>query len=212
MKCDEKIIISMSPEQFLKINGNNVQTSPIKGTRPRGTTRDSDQLMVHELINSAKDNAELLMIVDLERNDLGRVCEPRSIKVNELKRLETFATVHHLVASISGKLRENQGHVDCIRACFPGGSITGAPKIRSMEIIEELEAQNRGVYCGAIGYIGFNKCTELNIAIRTAVAEDGELTFYSGAGIVADSDPENEYQETLVKVKSFFEVISGTVV
>jgi anthranilate/para-aminobenzoate synthase component I len=156
---------------------------------------------------SPKDNAELVMITDLERNDLGRVCEFGSVRVSELVRVETYATVHHLVSTVEGILRDDVSHVDCVRACFPGGSITGAPKIRAMEIIDELEPHARGVYTGAIGFLGFNGLTHLNIAIRTVVYQNGRLTFHSGGGIVSDSEPDAEYDETLVKARGILNAI-----
>jgi len=195
-------ILSSSPECFLKLDGRQVITRPIKGTRPRAVDPA-------ELRASPKDNAELLMITDLERNDLGRVCEFGSVHVPELVRVESFATVHHLVATVAGTLRREVSHVDCVRACFPGGSITGAPKIRAMEIIDELEPHARGIYTGAIGYFGTNGRSHFNIAIRTAVYQPGgRLTFQAGGGIVADSDPDAEYDETLAKAQGIFNALN----
>ena len=195
-------ILSSSPECFLKLEGRQVITRPIKGTRPRAVDPA-------ELLASPKDNAELLMITDLERNDLGRVCEFGSVHVPELVRVESFATVHHLVATVVGTLRREVSHVDCVRACFPGGSITGAPKIRAMEIIDELEPHARGIYTGAIGYFGPDGRSDFNIAIRTAVYQPGgRLTFQAGGGIVADSDPAAEYDETLAKARGIFNAIN----
>lgn len=193
-------ILSSSPECFLKIQDRHVVTRPIKGTRPRD--RDAN-----ELLHSPKDNAELVMITDLERNDLGRVCEFGSVRVSEMKRVESYATVHHLVSTVEGTLRQDVSHVDCVRACFPGGSITGAPKIRAMEIIDELEPHARGVYCGAIGYFGPGGESHFNIAIRTVVYQSGRLTFHAGGGIVADSEPDAEYDETLAKAQGIFNAI-----
>jgi para-aminobenzoate synthetase component 1 len=193
-------ILSSSPECFLKICDRHVVTRPIKGTRPRD--RDAN-----ELLQSPKDNAELVMITDLERNDFGRVCQFGSVRVSELVRVESYATVHHLVSTVEGLLRRDVSHVDCVRACFPGGSITGAPKIRAMEIIDELEPHARGVYTGAIGFLGFNGLTHLNVAIRTAVYQSGRLTFHAGGGIVADSEPDAEYDETLAKAQGIFNAI-----
>ena len=193
-------ILSSSPECFLKINDRHVVTRPIKGTRPRSADPA-------ELLASPKDNAELLMITDLERNDLGRVCEYGSVRVAELKRVETFATVHHLVATVEGTLRRDVSHVDCVRACFPGGSITGAPKIRAMQIIDEIEPHARGVYTGAIGYFGPNGESHFNIAIRTVVQQGTRLTFHAGGGIVADSEPDAEYDETLAKAQGIFNAL-----
>lgn len=195
-------ILSSSPECFLKLDGQQVVTRPIKGTRPRSVNPA-------ELLASPKDNAELLMITDLERNDLGRVCEFGSVHVPELVRVESFATVHHLVATVAGTLRRGVSHVDCVRACFPGGSITGAPKIRAMEIIDELEPHARGIYTGAIGYFGADGRSHFNIAIRTAVYQPGgRLTFQAGGGIVADSDPDAEYDETLAKAGGIFNALN----
>jgi len=211
----EAQILSTSPECFLRMDGRSIVTRPIKGTRPRGTTAVEDERQARELLASPKDNAELVMITDLERNDIGKVCEFGSVHVSELVRVESYATVHHLVSTIGGTLRPDVSHVDCVRACFPGGSITGAPKIRAMEIIDELEQHARGVYTGAIGYFGFNGLSQFNVAIRTSVYqsrtclaevprlrdEGGRLTFHAGGGIVADSEPEAEYAETLDKAE-----------
>ena len=203
----EAQILSTSPECFLNIRDRHVVTRPIKGTRPRGATVVEDARTAAELLASPKDNAELLMITDLERNDLGRVCEFGSVRVRELVRVETYATVHHLVSTVEGTLRNGVSHVDCVRACFPGGSITGAPKIRAMQIIDELEPHARGVYTGAVGFLGYNALTHLNVAIRTVVYQGGRLTFHAGGGIVADSEPHAEYDETLAKAKGIFHAI-----
>ncbi len=194
-------ILSSSPECFLEVDRKQVVTRPIKGTRPRGATPAADGRLAGELEGSQKDRAELLMITDLERNDLGRVCRPGSVTVDELQRIESYAQVHHLVSTIRGELDEGKGIVDLLRATFPGGSITGAPKIRAMQIIRELEPSPRNVYCGAIGFIGQNGKAQFNIAIRTMVLKNNQATFWGGGGIVADSDPEMEYQETLVKAQ-----------
>jgi para-aminobenzoate synthetase component 1 len=193
-------ILSSSPECFLRMNGRDIITRPIKGTLPRH--RDPAHLL-----HSAKDNAELLMITDLERNDLGRVCAFGSVHVPELFRVESYATVHHLVATVAGTLRPGVSHVQALRACFPGGSITGAPKIRAMEIIDELEPHARGVYCGAIGYFGHDGASHFNIAIRTIVHQSGLLTFHAGGGIVADSEPDTEYDETLAKAEGILRAL-----
>jgi para-aminobenzoate synthetase component 1 len=222
----EAQILSTSPECFLQLRGREVVTRPIKGTLPRA--RDPA-----ELLRSAKDNAELLMITDLERNDLGRVCEFGSVQVPELVRVESYATVHHLVATVTGRLRPEVSHVECVRACFPGGSITGAPKIRAMQIIDELEPHARGVYCGAIGFFAPGGISQFNIAIRTVVYQSGgsglqprpsapvadeirshepargRLTFHAGGGIVADSEPEAEYDETLAKAQGIINAIAS---
>ena len=200
-------VLSSSPERFLKIDGKEVETRPIKGTRPRGRTPEEDERLKKELEQSDKDRAEHIMIVDLERNDLGRVSRYGSVKVKEGMSVETFAQVHHLVSTVSGELKDGMEPVEVIKATFPGGSITGAPKVRAMEIIEELEPIKRGVYTGSIGYIGFDGRMDLNIAIRTVVVKDGKAYFSVGGGIVADSDPEAEYQETLDKARGIMEAL-----
>lgn len=201
MQLGGREILSSSPETFLRMSGNHVETCPIKGTRPRGKDEASDRALAQELINSAKENAELTMITDLERNDLGQVCEFGSVRVAEMLALEKLEQVYHLVSTVTGSLREDIDHWQALAACFPGGSITGAPKKRAMEIIQELEPVARGLYTGAIGYIGFNGESQLNIPIRTLVRENNTLQYHVGAGIVADSDPAAEYQETLDKAK-----------
>lgn len=200
-------VLSSSPERFLKVDGKYIETRPIKGTRPRGTTVEEDDRLKKELLNSEKDCAEHIMIVDLERNDLGRVCKYGTVKVEEGTAVETFAQVHHMVSTIRGELKDGVSLMDIMKATFPGGSITGAPKVRAMEIIEELEPNRRGVYTGAIGYLGFNGKMDLNIAIRTMVVKDSKTYFSVGGGIVADSDPEAEYQETLDKAKGMMEAL-----
>ncbi|MEJ7872739.1 MAG: aminodeoxychorismate synthase component I, partial [Rubrobacteraceae bacterium] len=192
-------ILSASPERFLQLNGDEVQTRPIKGTRPRSRISEEDKALGEELLSSEKDRAENLMIVDLLRNDLGKVCRIGSVRVPELFGLEGYASVWHLVSTIRGELRPELDAVDLLKACFPGGSITGAPKIRAMEIIEELEPVRRGIYCGAIGYISFTGAMDTSIAIRTLVLKDDRVHLQVGGGIVADSDPEAEYEETLSK-------------
>jgi len=194
-------VLSSSPERFLQVEARTrrVHTRPVKGTRPRGSTPDRDEALARELLSSEKDRAELVMIVDLERNDLGRVCEIGSVHVPELVVLERYPTVYHLVSTVAGRLPPERDGMDLLRAMFPGGSITGAPKIRAMEIIAELEPTRRGVYTGAIGWLGFTGNMDLNIAIRTFVVKDGMAYFQVGGGIVADSDPQAEYEETLHK-------------
>jgi len=179
----------------------------MKGTRPRGKSPAEDRYLRQELLNSAKDQAELVMIVDLERNDLGRVCEYGSVRVRTLRALERYATVFQTTASILGRLRRDRDRIDLLRACFPGGSVTGAPKIRAMEIIEELEPTRRGIYTGSIGYLDLGGDLDLNIAIRTIICRGGRAYFQVGGGIVADSDPEAEYEETLVKAKALIEAL-----
>jgi para-aminobenzoate synthetase component 1 len=203
LQFDSLEILSFSPERFLKLDDGSVTTEPIKGTRPRGGNPREDQRLKQELADSLKDRAENLMIVDLLRNDLGRVCEPGSIGVRDLFKVESFPTVHHMVSTVSGTLREGEDAPGLLRACFPGGSITGAPKIRAMEIIEELEPVRRGIYCGAIGYIGFNGDMDTSIVIRTLVRQGSKAHYWVGGGIVADSDADAEYQECLDKAHAF---------
>ncbi len=204
-------IASSSPERFLKVEGRRVETRPIKGTRPRSSDPGEDEAQKRELLESAKDRAELSMIVDLERNDLGRVCEYGSVRVEEHAVLESYATVHHLVSTVTGELHRGRDVIDLLRASWPGGSITGAPKIRSMEIIDELEPTARSVYTGGIGYLGFDGTHDLNIAIRTMIITGGRAYFQVGGGIVADSEPEAEFQETLHKGRAMFAAITGAV-
>ena len=199
LKLDGREILSSSPESFLKISGRGIETRPIKGTRPRFSDPDEDRRSAYELQTSAKEIAELVMITDLLRNDLGQVCEFGSVEVSDMLRLETLAQVHHLVSTVTGTLRPDVDALAAIAACFPGGSITGAPKKRAMEIIRELEQAPRGIYCGAIGWLGYNGESSFNIAIRTLVRNGDQLIYQVGAGIVADSDPEKEYEETLHK-------------
>lgn len=202
-------ILSSSPERFLRLEKNIVTTMPMKGTRPRGETQKQDILLKNELLNSQKDKAELTMIVDLERNDLGRVCNYDSIKVAKLRQVEKYNTVFQTTASICGRLHRDKDRVDLLRACFPGGSITGCPKIRSMEIIEELEPTRRSIYTGALGYLDFGGDMDFNILIRTILKKQDWLYFSAGGGIVADSKPEEEYNETLVKAKAMMEAVGA---
>lgn len=199
LSLGEATVLSASPESFLEISGRRVSTRPIKGTRPRRTDADADERSAYDLITSPKEIAELVMITDLERNDLGRICEYGSVHVADLLRLERYEQVFHLVSTVRGTLRREVSHVDALAFCFPGGSISGAPKKRALEIISELEPAPRGIYTGAIGYFGFNGESRFNIAIRTVVIENGLASFHAGAGIVADSIPEMEWQETLDK-------------
>jgi len=202
-------ILSNSPERFIQVRDRIVETRPIKGTRPRGKTIQEDEALKSELLNSKKDRAELLMIVDLERNDLGKVSRTGTVKVPELFELEEYTNVHHLVATVQGELREDKDLVDLIEATFPGGSITGAPKIRAMEIIDELEPTQRSVYTGAIGYLGFDGSLDLNIAIRTIIKKKNQIYFQVGGGITWDSNPKEEYQETLDKAESIIRTVRG---
>ena len=192
-------VLSASPERFLHVRQGQVETRPIKGTRPRSGDPRLDAERAQELRDSAKDRAENLMIVDLLRNDLAKSCRPGSVRVPRLFEVESFANVHHLVSTVTGELAPGRDALDLLRGCFPGGSITGAPKVRAMQIIEELEPHRRGVYCGSIGYIGYDGAMDCNIAIRTLVYRGGYARFWAGGGIVADSVGEEEYQETLDK-------------
>ena len=201
-------IVCASPERFLQMKDRKVTTRPIKGTRKRGATETEDEALKKELQQSEKDRSELLMIVDLERNDLNRVCVPGSVVVDELFAIESYATVHHLVSSISGTLEENLTAMDLIEHTFPGGSITGAPKIRAMEIIDELEHGNRGLYTGSIGYLSLNGDCDLNIVIRTAVHYNGTYHLGVGGGITCESDLEFEYEETLQKARALLDALS----
>jgi len=200
-------ITSSSPERFLRLSGQHIQARPIKGTRPRDTNPQRDAQLAYELQSSEKERTELVMITDLLRNDLGRVCEFGSIAVPELMRLEKFPQVQHLVSTVEGRLRPELSHLGALRECFPGGSITGAPKFRAMEIIDELEPVTRGPYTGSLGYLGFNRESQFNISIRTAIVREGQVHFQVGAGIVVDSDSEMEYEETLAKAGGFEEAL-----
>jgi para-aminobenzoate synthetase component 1 len=201
-------VLSTSPERFLRVSaGGHVETRPIKGTRARGVGPEHDAALGQALTESAKDRAENLMIVDLMRNDLSRVCAPGSVRASELFALERYATVHHLVSTVVGDLAPGHDAFDLLRAAFPGGSITGAPKLRAMEIIAELEPSRRGVYCGSLGYWSTTGEMDTSIAIRTAVVRNGRIYFSAGGGIVADSDPEQEYRETLDKVRSMIDAL-----
>jgi len=205
----EAVILSASPERFLRVDaGGRVETRPIKGTRPRGIGPEHDAALAQALAESAKDRAENLMIVDLMRNDLSRVCAPGSVRVDELFALEQYATVHHLVSTVVGELAPGADALDLLRAAFPGGSITGAPKLRAMEIIAELEPSRRGVYCGSIGYCSATGELDTSIAIRTAVARNGRVYFNAGGGVVADSNPADEYQETLDKARGLIDALA----
>ncbi len=200
-------ILSSSPERFLKLTQGLVETKPIKGTRPRKLDDAEDQAEIKSLENSHKDKAENLMIVDLLRNDISKTCKKGSVKVPVIFNVESYATVHHLVSTVTGILAEDQHALDLLKSCFPGGSITGAPKIRAMEIIEELEPNRRGVYCGAIGYIGFNGNMDTNIAIRTLVHSKNTIRCWAGGGIVNDSVVEDEYQESFDKAAALLDLL-----
>jgi para-aminobenzoate synthetase component 1 len=200
-------LASSSPEEFLRLSGHHIQTRPIKGTRPRDPDPTRDAQLAYELQTSPKELAELIMITDLLRNDLGRICEFGSVQTPTLAQLERYPQVQHLVSTVEGRLRPEVTHLAALASCFPGGSITGAPKFRAMEIIEELEPVTRGPYTGALGYLGFNRESQLSIIIRTALCKDGLAHFPVGAGIVADSVPAAEYEETLDKARGFFEAV-----
>ena len=200
-------ILCASPECFISVRDGKVKTKPIKGTRPRGGDPELDRLLAEDLCNHPKDRAENLMIVDLLRNDLGKSCIPGSVHVPELFKVESFANVHHLVSTVEGRLAAGRDALDVLRDCFPGGSVTGAPKLRAMQIIEQLEPDRRGVYCGAIGYAGFDGNMDSNIAIRTMVHSNDKIHCWAGGGIVADSDMAAEYQETLDKASAMLELL-----
>lgn len=209
LECPDVAVLSASPERFLRVDaGGGVETRPIKGTRPRGVGPEHDAALGQALVESQKDRAENLMIVDLMRNDLSRVCAPGSVRVTELFALEQYATVQHLVSTIVGRLAPGADALDLLRAAFPGGSVTGAPKLRAMEIITELERRRRGVYCGSIGYWSVSGALDTSVAIRTAVARAGRIYFGAGGGIVADSDPAEEYQETLDKARGLIAALA----
>ena len=193
MNFEDFQVISSSPERFLSVVDGKVHTRPIKGTRPRGENPKEDEENKEALINSDKDKSELLMIVDLERNDLSKVCTPHSVKVTELFKIEEYATVFHLVSTVEGRLKDGASSIKCIKECFPGGSITGAPKIRAMEIIEELEGLKRNLYTGSIGYFDIRGNCDFNIVIRTIIKKDNKAYFGVGGGITWDSNPEDEW-------------------
>jgi para-aminobenzoate synthetase component 1 len=206
IRAEDHQIVSTSPERFLQRTGTYVETRPIKGTRPRGQTMAEDEMMREALLNSSKDDAELSMIVDLLRNDLGKVCDAGSVHVLQHKHLEAYENVYHLVSIVEGRLEARRSSVDLIRATFPGGSITGCPKVRAMEIIDELESCRRHVYCGSIGYISFHDTMDLSIAIRTATLVGDTMRYSAGGGIVFDSDAQAEYEETLHKGRTLANV------
>ncbi|WP_434360182.1 aminodeoxychorismate synthase component I [Parasalinivibrio latis] len=209
IRLPEAAVLSVSPERFLQLKDKDIETKPIKGTRPRSTDASQDEKNADDLRHAEKDRAENLMIVDLLRNDIGRVASPGSVSVPALFEIESFPAVHHLVSTVKGKLGDQYSACDLMRACFPGGSITGAPKVRAMEIIEELEPHRRSVYCGSIGYISRCGTMDTSITIRTQVCHNGKIFSWAGGGLVADSKPEAEYQETLDKVSRILPVLSG---
>ncbi|RAH38013.1 aminodeoxychorismate synthase component I [Halomonas sp. SL1] len=208
LEWGEQAILSMSPERFLHCAEGRVETRPIKGTRPRGATPEEDRRLAEELTTSVKDRAENVMIVDLLRNDLGRVCRPGTVRVPQLCGLESYANVHHLVSVVIGELAEQHSPLALLAAAFPGGSITGAPKVRAMQIIDELEPSARSAYCGSLGYVDVRGHMDTSIAIRTAVADRGRLHLWGGGGLVADSEGEAEYTETLDKIRHLMAALS----
>ncbi|MGQ0527933.1 MAG: aminodeoxychorismate synthase component I [Alphaproteobacteria bacterium] len=210
MNFGDMKISSASPESFLKVENGIVETRPIKGTQPRDANPVQDAQNKTELLNSAKDRAENIMIVDLLRNDLSKVCAAASVEVADLCRLESFSGVHHLVSTVRGRLREDKTVLDALAACFPGGSVTGAPKIRAMEILSEIEGEKRGPYCGSVGYFGFDGAMQSNILIRTLVYEGAKVSFRTGGGITAQSDADAEYQETMDKAARIFTSFENT--
>lgn len=205
---DGNQVVCMSPERFLTVSNGQVTTQPIKGTRPRGCNEEEDRRLADELVDSVKDRAENLMIVDLLRNDLGKSCITGSVQVPSLFQLSSFANVHHLVSTVTGTLAPQRHSVDLLKGCFPGGSITGAPKIRAMQIIDELEPQRRSVYSGSIGYIGFDGAMDTNIAIRTLLCHEGQVHCWGGGGIVADSEWQLEYLESLDKISMLLQSLN----
>jgi len=208
LACGETHLASASPERFLRLANGHVETRPIKGTRRRGATAAADAAQASALLASAKDRAENIMIVDLLRNDLSRVCSSNSVITPEICTLESFATVHHLVSTVEGQLANDSDAVDLLRATFPGGSITGVPKIRAMEIIAELEPVARGPYCGAIGYVGFDGSLDSSITIRTMAIRDGQMAVQAGGAIVVDSDPAAEYAESMAKAQALLDCLN----
>ncbi len=209
IRLPNSALLSLSPERFLLLDGRHIETKPIKGTRPRHPDPAIDRQVAQELAQADKDRSENLMIVDLLRNDIGRVSRPGSVSVPHLFAVESFPAVHHLVSTIHGELDAHWQGVDLLRACFPGGSITGAPKIRAMQIIEELEPQRRNAYCGSIGYLSQHGRMDTSICIRTLIAEAGRLHCWAGGGIIADSDADSEYQETYDKVARILPPLSA---
>jgi anthranilate synthase component 1 len=201
-------ILCSSPERLVQVHGDRVSTRPIAGTRPRGASAAEDEYLVRSLLENEKERAEHIMLIDLERNDLGRVCAPGSVEVDEYMSVESYAHVHHIVSNVGGRLRSGASPIDVIRALFPGGTITGCPKIRTMQVIAELEGCARGAYTGSIGYLNRDGSCDLNILIRTLTARGNALTFRAGAGIVADSIPEQELAETRAKAEGLLRALA----
>ncbi|MCK5394615.1 MAG: chorismate-binding protein, partial [Gammaproteobacteria bacterium] len=206
IKIDKVAVISSSPERLVRSKNNRVETRPIAGTRPRSSEDKADAALAEELLAHPKEQAEHIMLIDLERNDLGRICIPGSMKVNELMTLESYQHVHHIVSNVQGEIRDDVTPADIIRAVFPGGTITGCPKVRCMEILAEMEKESRGAYTGSVGYINRDGSLDFNILIRTMVREGNSITFRAGGGIVADSDPQHELEETRAKAKGLLRV------
>ncbi|WP_407332909.1 aminodeoxychorismate synthase component I [Enterovibrio sp. 27052020O] len=209
IRMEDCAILSVSPERFLQLHGQNIETKPIKGTRPRSDNSEIDAENIQCLLNAEKDRAENLMIVDLLRNDIGRVASPGSVNVPKLFDIETFPAVHHMVSTVTGRLSTDKNATDLLRACFPGGSITGAPKVRAMEIIEELEPHRRSIYCGSIGYISRCGTMDTSITIRTLVCHKQHIYSWAGGGVVADSEAASEYQETLDKLSKILPTLAS---
>ncbi len=209
IKMDKATIISSSPERLVRSKNNRVETRPIAGTRPRSSEDITDAALADELLAHPKEQAEHIMLIDLERNDLGRICKPGSIKVNELMMLESYQHVHHIVSNVQGEIRDDVTPADIIRAVFPGGTITGCPKVRCMEILAEMEKESRGAYTGSVGYINRDGSLDFNILIRTMVREADSITIRAGGGIVADSDPQHELEETRAKAKGLLRVFEN---
>ncbi|MDD1783336.1 aminodeoxychorismate synthase component I [Enterovibrio sp. ZSDZ35] len=209
IRLDDAAILSVSPERFLQLHGQEIETKPIKGTRPRSEDKETDSANIEDLLTAEKDRAENLMIVDLLRNDIGRVASPGSVNVPKLFNVETFPAVHHLVSTVTGTLADGKHASDLLRACFPGGSITGAPKVRAMEIIEELEPHRRSIYCGSIGYISRCGTMDTSITIRTLICQNEQIYAWAGGGVVADSEADSEYQETLDKLSKILPTLSS---
>jgi len=205
---DDGCIVSASPERFVKLTDDLMEACPIKGTRRRSSNADEDKLLADELLSSEKDRSENIMIVDLMRNDISRVCQAKTVNVEELCALKSFETVHHLVSKVTGQLKNNLNAMDVMKATFPPGSITGAPKIRAMEIISELENQERGPYCGCLGYISFTGDMDMSVIIRTYFINKNKLFFSAGGAVVLDSDPEEEYEESLTKARALVEALA----
>jgi len=209
VRWGEHVLMSSSPERLVHIKGNQVQSRPIAGTHPRGEDCESDHALSRELLAHPKERAEHIMLIDLERNDLGRVCETGSVEVDELMVVETYEHVHHIVSNVCGRLRAGLTPVDVIRAVFPGGTITGCPKVRCMEIIAELEQHGRSYYTGSFGYLGLDGSMDLNILIRSMLLHKKQISFRTGAGIVADSDPDTEVAETRHKAKGLLRALGA---